>query len=199
MATIHQKLTKQEARNKKALAASVASLFLAHRSLPSILASVPILASSLQRSIASLHDPVKKLAHAYSDEQADDADQDDTDTVDVALTTAAALGIVGTVIGVTRGAMTEGEPFEDALETAVEATRARSDRIGTTETFDAFNKQVKADLASSVGVFRFDATLDKRTCPRCEGLNGKEWSNIDDVPFPPIHTSCRCLIEFDAE
>jgi hypothetical protein len=47
----------------------------------------------------------------------------------------------------------------------------------------------------------WDATLDRRTCPRCERLHGKmrPWGgDFAGHAEPPVHKQCRCLIVYVA-
>ena len=47
----------------------------------------------------------------------------------------------------------------------------------------------------------YDATLDRRTCPRCAKLDGKirPWGvDFAGHAEPPLHTRCRCVIVYVA-
>ena len=73
------------------------------------------------------------------------------------------------------------------------ATRAVADRtetISRTETYRAYNDG-SVEAARRAGLtLRWDATLDRRTCPECESLDGStNW----DAP-PPEHPDCRCVL-----
>ena len=48
--------------------------------------------------------------------------------------------------------------------------------------------KVNADVVKKV---RWLSTLDKRTCPRCGALDGREFA-IKVGPRPPLHPNCRC-------
>lgn len=191
---MNKKVTKelliQEAKNKRSLSEEVARSFLGIKSPAGLVRATPLMTHRIKKHIAAMHKPSHELADSLSEET------HDVDTVDVLFIQAAALGIVSSVIGATRFYMNKGDEYRDALLKALEQSETRSDRIATTETFSAFNGKVEANLKDAVGVFKFDATLDKRTCERCDALHGKEWTNINDVPFPPLHPNCRCQINF---
>lgn len=40
---------------------------------------------------------------------------------------------------------------------------------------------------------RFEATFDRRTCPRCGSLHGREFP-LKDAPAVPLHIGCRCVL-----
>lgn len=187
-----QSLKKTEKRNKKKLAAAAAALFLGLNSTTALVLASPVLVTRLKAAIEELHAP----AYALADQATGKSPQRAATPQDDALITKAALGVVSTVIGTTFLLTGKGETFDRALGKAVDASRARTDRIATHETFAAFNRKVEANARDVVGVFRFNAVLDKKTCPRCEQLHGREWTNINDVPFPPRHVNCRCFVDF---
>lgn len=190
MAKIHKQISKQEKRAKKELAAALLLLFLGVRSSSALLFAAPSLTARLQKKIAGLHVGAQELANQHT------GTTKRVETVDPVLTTAAAMGVVGTVMGTTTLLVNTGKTFQDALQAALEAARPRLDRIATTETFTAFNTQLRANLAAAVGEFEWDATLDKRTCVRCASRAGKRWVRLSDVPECPAHVNCRCLIKF---
>lgn len=193
MAKIHQDLIKQEARNRKGLVAAAGALFVGITSPTALLVSAPILVSQLQKHIAALHPPARALANQFTSEW---AEPQQVETVDPLLTAKAAAGVVYGVLGTTQLVMGQGKAFTDALSRAVAASGPGLDRIAATETFKGFNKQVAANLTDVLGVFRWDAFLDKRTCAECERLAGKEWERIQDASVPPRHVNCRCILQF---
>ncbi len=50
-------------------------------------------------------------------------------------------------------------------------------------------------VADSVGVDKaiWMATLDAKTCPYCQGQDGK-CKDVDKIPHPPAHVNCRCVL-----
>lgn len=93
-----------------------------------------------------------------------------------------------------------------AYREAARASTARLRLISVTETSAAFSDEraaaiVRANVGAHVELFRvWDATLDKRTCPTCEELDGtmvpyRESYPRGDVPGS-VHPGCRCLESF---
>lgn len=60
----------------------------------------------------------------------------------------------------------------------------RSSNLGSQAVYDA-----NADIVKG---WRFEATLDSRTCPICGPLDGKEYKLSDTRNMPPKHPNCRC-------
>jgi SPP1 gp7 family putative phage head morphogenesis protein len=192
MDLIHKKLTKQQKQNREVLAVALAALFLGVSSPLRMMMQAPVLAASFQKRIASLHASAQELANGETPETVP------VETVDPLLTMAAAMGVVSTVIGTTQVLTQAGKGFQDAVSGALEAVGPRLNTIATTETFGAFSKQVRANTAESEGVWSWDATLDRRTCPRCASLHGKTWDRLGDVPSIPAHINCRCFLKFQS-
>jgi SPP1 gp7 family putative phage head morphogenesis protein len=70
---------------------------------------------------------------------------------------------------------------EAIVRTAVQHTSS----VARGKTFDR-----NSDIVEKV---QWVATLDKRTCPRCGGLDGLTFP-ADRGPRPPIHINCRCIV-----
>jgi hypothetical protein len=84
----------------------------------------------------------------------------------------------------------------------------RSATVATTETVDAFNA-TRADALRDLApqfkrvhlpfLFRhWNATLDKRLCPRCESHEGEVvpiYKSFSGGDAPGLHPNCRCLID----
>lgn len=190
----HKRLLKVEKQNKKKLSAALALLFLRVKSPNTLLFQVPFIVTAIRREIASLHGPARELANRDTATITDAVSTEST-TNDL-LIASAAMGLVSTVVARTQVAISEGEGFRDALQTALDASEARAARIATTETFTAYNTQWRANLEGEEGTWRWDALLDKRTCSRCGGLQGKSWDRLADVPSIPVHANCRCVLIF---
>jgi SPP1 gp7 family putative phage head morphogenesis protein len=47
--------------------------------------------------------------------------------------------------------------------------------------------------ADVIRAYEWVATLDKRTCPSCRSLDGREFPK-DKGPRPPLHVNCRCTL-----
>lgn len=83
--------------------------------------------------------------------------------------------------------------------------RAASDleRAAVTETHQAYEAENRrlAQVARERGhrlVRAWNATLDRRTCPGCAGLDGLEVGEDEEFPDgdPPLHARCRCVVEY---
>lgn len=55
-------------------------------------------------------------------------------------------------------------------------------------------KEVYRENKRLIEKFRYLATLDRRTCPRCFPWDGREAPTLDDLPPVPQHARCRCIV-----
>ncbi len=67
-----------------------------------------------------------------------------------------------------------------------------------TELNHAFNRAA-LDSMQSAGLdhYRFVASFDHRTCPRCGGIDGLVFEVSESMPgenYPPMHPRCRCTV-----
>lgn len=93
----------------------------------------------------------------------------------------------------------EGNTVRQAAETANASTRGSLKRIGATESSEAFNSG-RASAVRRIRTTRrvmrvFDATLDKRTCDLCAGLDGTIVGAREAFPAGEpgsLHPFCRC-------
>lgn len=86
--------------------------------------------------------------------------------------------------------------YHQAVQQALAEQEAKLQLIASTEFFSKYNSQYINNLAKLTGYWEWNAQLDKRTCPRCSGLSGKQWDNQDDIPEIPLHPRCRCILDF---
>lgn len=100
-----------------------------------------------------------------------------------------------------RGAQEPGA--NAAAAQVVRAWRSRTERIATTEVYRAHNQataEAIAQAAQQIPGLRktWDATEDKRLCPRCAALDGVTVGALEDFPgagkCPPLHPNCRCVV-----
>lgn len=95
-----------------------------------------------------------------------------------------------------RAEVEDGATYRGALD----EIDSNIDRTATTETVQAWNESTLAqnDAAAARGhtiTERWDALLDKRTCPECDSLAGTEVTRPEEFDRePPIHPGCRCFI-----
>ena len=74
----------------------------------------------------------------------------------------------------------------------------KAETLVRTELNHAFNRAA-LDSMQSAGLdhYRFVATLDHRTCPRCGGVDGMVFEVTESMPgenYPPMHPRCRCTV-----
>jgi hypothetical protein len=86
------------------------------------------------------------------------------------------------------------------LTAATAAAEARLHTIAATESATAFNDETSRLAEKHARVYPFlllywDATLDRRACPRCVSLEGqvKHWGFAFKVT-PAVHPQCRCRL-----
>lgn len=76
---------------------------------------------------------------------------------------------------------------------AESAIRNKISNIASTEVFGAHNESILKSLSPNALV-KYNATLDKRTCPTCASRDGRVYT-VQDAPSLPAHTRCRCTYE----
>lgn len=70
----------------------------------------------------------------------------------------------------------------------------RSINIARTETTRTANEGSKQHYKErGITQYQWVASIGKRTCPTCEGLNGQLF-NINSQKSPPAHSLCRCTV-----
>ncbi len=98
---------------------------------------------------------------------------------------------------------TKAEMVDRLTKRGLELSENRAIRIIDTETH-ANIEYIRHETAKLNGVQRKKwQTSGFNVCPRCEAIDGIE-TNIDDDfetedwsgPYPPVHTSCHCYIEY---
>lgn len=77
-------------------------------------------------------------------------------------------------------------PFKDRLNLPVDAT-------GRMIRDDDNQKPQTGENIKKWRIHKSDKT--KKSCDRCEALNGTEYNNINDIPILPVHPNCKCYIE----
>lgn len=106
----------------------------------------------------------------------------------------------------------EGDPgaiAEEIAEGLFRRHRHWAERLVRTELIEAYNDQHEAGIdllnehrdaaVTSEYLKRWDASLDKRICPVCRGLDrrtARAGENFPGVNFqhPPAHPNCRCVV-----
>lgn len=80
-----------------------------------------------------------------------------------------------------------------ASDFAIAAVKNKIASIASTEIFGAHNESLLKSLPSDSFV-KYNATLDKRTCPTCASRDSRVY-RVEDAPSIPAHTRCRCTYE----
>ena len=90
------------------------------------------------------------------------------------------------------GIITNPEDFRVAGKTVFKTAQARVETIARTETLRAYG-QGRHKFYETVGVqtVTWLSVGDKRMCPECRELDGRDFS-LDKVPRIPLHPMCRC-------
>lgn len=66
-------------------------------------------------------------------------------------------------------------------------------RLVSTEVFDSYNKGVLSAAEKDNKLVKWDAALDKRTCPNCVSRHGRVYQP-GNAPACPAHPNCRCIL-----
>lgn len=88
----------------------------------------------------------------------------------------------------------DNDNYSQSVKKSIKDSQAVIAKVVITETFSAYNQKFKANYSFIPGHYKWNATLDNRTCAYCEDLDGKEFENEDEVP--DFHINCRCYLEF---
>lgn len=192
----HKRLLKLEKKGKRALEAALLAILLKGSPATNfqLMLKVAVMTRTMLAAIQDIHRGAEDIANRQTLEDDQEPSEVILEPKRTKQVVTAAKSLVLAVIAVAAVRLREGD--EDALEGAVEAVGGRIDRIATTETFAAYSAQVLANTQDTPGEWVWDAILDKRTCPTCDGLHGTTWTKQSDVPACPAHARCRCLIEF---
>jgi len=98
---------------------------------------------------------------------------------------------VGQIVRRIRG--TRANRFRDGV---LATTRHNAEAIARTAVIHVSNIARQETLTANADVLKgvqWVATLDSRTCPECQGLDGKVFP-LDKGRRPPAHVNCRCTI-----
>ena len=66
-------------------------------------------------------------------------------------------------------------------------------RLVSTELFESYNNAVLKAAEKNNKLVKWDATLDKRTCPNCVARHGRVYQPMS-APACPAHPNCRCML-----
>ena len=96
------------------------------------------------------------------------------------------------------GGLPKDKAVNELWDLVIDGNRSSADRIVRTE-LTRIQNQAKLDTYREAGVqkYQYITTIDDRTSPECEALDGKIFRLDEAVVgenFPPIHPNCRCTI-----
>ena len=83
--------------------------------------------------------------------------------------------------------------FQDGLLAMTNRDAEMMTRTALAHAASTSREVVWKDNADIVKKVRWSSTLDSRTTPQCQSLDGTEWP-IDSGPRPPIHIGCRSAV-----
>ena len=109
--------------------------------------------------------------------------------ISIGLITGESISKISEKIG---GTITDQEDFRFAGKTVFKTTQNRVETITRTETLRAYG-QGRHKFYETVGVqtVTWLSVGDKRMCPSCRELDGKDFP-LEKVPLIPLHPKCRC-------
>ena len=101
------------------------------------------------------------------------------------------------LMNVINDAYTNGDDvagYISRMRDVIEVPEWRLNMIARTEMAYAFNTaNLKYQAEAGYTRFRWEATIDNRTCPICAAKDGEVF-DISDVDAPPVHPNCRCIL-----
>ena len=109
--------------------------------------------------------------------------------ISIGLITGESIAKISEKIG---GIITDPEDFRFAGKTVFKTAQDRVETIARTETLRAYG-QGRHKFYETVGVqtVTWLSVGDKRMCPSCRELDGKDFP-LEKVPLIPLHPKCRC-------
>lgn len=125
----------------------------------------------------------------------------------VGLTTRQSMAVMNRSRALAKTSMPRERVTAETVKYAERLRRHRAVTIARTETIRAantgrihgFRQAAWAGLVSPDAKLVWDATLDRRVCPVCASLEGKETTleggDFDGVGQPPAHPLCRCTVQ----
>lgn len=125
----------------------------------------------------------------------------------VGLTSRQSLAVLNRARGMQQQGVKRSRVTREAEAYAARLRRHRSISIARTETIRAANtgrihgyrQAAERGLVPARALLEWDATLDRRVCAVCRGLDGLQapldGSAFDGMPQPPAHPMCRCTVQ----
>jgi len=67
-------------------------------------------------------------------------------------------------------------------------------RTAISDVASAAKRELSKANADLVAAWKHHSTLDSRTSPTCQSLDGKVYRKYEDIRWPPLHWNCRSII-----
>lgn len=187
-------LLREEKANRRKVTAGVLAALLLFDS-PGQLKTV-VLAGALAGVIQDAHERATDLAEDHTGADLD-SEEDDQGQL---LTDAASAALAAILVRSVQAAWLddEGAAYK---ELATQAAQDNAKRIATTADTEFYRAYNEAWIDGTIqqapqAEIEWVAVLDKRTCPRCDALDGKRVkASVGFRINPPLHPRCRCFLE----
>ena len=97
---------------------------------------------------------------------------------------------------------TEDTNITEKIMQTLKTTRHEAERIARTELsravewsrYDYYQNYAKKHNVKVIA--KWNTRRDKKVCPKCKALEGKEW-DVNKIPVkPPLHPNCRCYLTY---
>lgn len=167
-------LTKIDKDAKRSLAAALLAFLAKHKGL-ALLIALPMLQRQLTDRVLRARRDARRAGDPDSDHELERPSKE------------LRRAIAGVVGALTARALSSPDASPAATTRQLEPL---TDRIATTEIFDANGKAILA-VANRV---RWSSVLEKNTCSVCSSRHGNIYS-VNDCPRIPEHQRCKCTLE----
>lgn len=181
-----QEIVKLEKKNNRRLKKLLLLLALQYDNPLQFATNINANSIKIQKEIKKIKQDAEKLANKHSEEE---------NQIKLKRSLIIAIASVNILKMIYNSITTSEQTYQMAVKTAITNNLWSIHRFSTTETFNSYNKKYIANWSKVPGHYRWNATLDNRTCNICESYDGKTYDNAGDVPDQP-HISCRCTIDF---
>ncbi len=176
-------IQKLEKKKKKSLKALVIAFLAEYDNLNDLAINLNSLTKDIKEEIKTINDQGIILANKHSDIN----NKPKKDKKEGLIITAAAMNLARKAAGYT----VAEDNYNDGVKEAKKRLDNDVEMVVITQLFKSFNDQLVNNNPKAL--FRWEAQLDRRTCPICSGLNGNEYT-ASEAPDCPAHPRCRCLL-----
>jgi SPP1 gp7 family putative phage head morphogenesis protein len=180
-------------QSTKALTLIALALLRARRSVAAVYSAQALIAAKLARELTSLRTDFARLANQHADTP---SPPPSPSKAEKQAARAVAANLAAALVRSLDFHSDPSLPFRSSVRLALRDNAFRLARAAETEGFHAYNRQRRRLFARREGVFVWNATLDKRTCPTCSARDGKRYRSLELLPDIPAHPHCRCVLDF---